>query len=218
MSLPVSQINPLTLERESLLDINSVSIKSMYNVQEMNVEWTYNDTVLILDSFESTTATINNVGQINHIGLGDGKLSVEEKSISNLDSEHIQRSFKNKRNTYFNPYLQKVIENEQLDNSIPWNEKNNIKKRDSVDIMSINDRIVTNLPANRTIYFDCNGPETCLEGKFRVTNIKSNNSPILIFLNFTIDMTKVAKIMNEQKDILVVRTSVDLMKTLNDDT
>lgn len=218
MSLPVSQINPVTLEREILLDISSVSIKSIYNEHELNVEWTFNDTILILDAMESIAIPFNNAAQINHqFGFEDEKFTVEHTSITNSDVNRIQRSFVNKQNTHFNPYLQKVIKSENMERSLLSNGKNSRDRRSTVDVSSVNDRILANLPSNRTIYFDCKDADTCLEAKFRVSNIKPNNFPILITLNFTIDMTKVARIMTEQKDILVVQTSTDLIKTSDED-
>ena len=88
------------------------------------------------------------------------------------------------------------------------------------DIFSTNDRILANLPQNRTIYFDCKDAEQelCLQGKFTVPNVKAGDLPVLITLNFTIDLKKVAKVMTEKRDVLVVRTSVDLMKTSDEDT
>lgn len=52
-----------------------------------------------------------------------------------------------------------------------------------------------NLPSSRTIYFDCqkSEQEQCLLAKLTVLNFKSGNLPILVSLNFTIDLRKIGE-------------------------
>lgn len=231
VSLPVSHINPWTLERERLIDIESVSIKSMYSGQTFDVEWTQNNTILILDAIESSTASLNiPVEDYNGMQFDASKIGLEydfsggqsssDASVGDFVGDRRRRAVEKMRNAYFNPYSQRVIEMDQMASSIAWDRIDSVDNRHKRDIFSTNDRILANLPPNRTIYFDCKNAEQelCLQGKFTVPNIKADDLPILITLNFTIDLKKVAKVMTEKRDVFVVRTSIELMKTSDEDT
>lgn len=79
------------------------------------------------------------------------------------------------------------------------------------------DIILTSLPINRTIIFDCYDSEAslCVQAKFSVNNFKVGNIPIQIQLNFSIDLKKIDKIVTDNRDIFVIRPSIEL--TRNDD-
>lgn len=189
----------------------------MYNGQTFDVEWTQNNTVLILDAIESSTALLNAPVEDYNGMLFDAS---SDSPVGDFIGDRRRRSVDNMRNSYFNPYSQRVVEMDQMASSIAWDRMDSIDNRHKRDIFSTNDRILANLPANRTIYFDCKNAEQelCLQGKFTVLNIRADDLPVLITLNFTIDLKKVAKVMTEKRDVFVVRTSVELMKTSDEDT
>lgn len=222
VSVPISHVNPWTLEKERLVDVSSISIKSMYNGQPFDVEWTQNNTILILDAVESSTSSMNApVEDYNGMQFDASKIGMEYDlsggqpthgdSSSDFAESRKRRSIESMQNAHYNPYLQKIIENDQMTSGIDSRYKR--------DLFGSNDRVLANLPANRTIYFDCRNAEEelCLQGKFTVKNIKANDLPVLITLNFTVDLKKVTKVMTEKRDVLVIRTSVDLMKSSDED-
>lgn len=232
MSLPLSHINPWTLERERLIDISSVSIKSMYNGKNFDVEWTQNNTILILDAIESTT-TSSNVPIEDYNGmqfdaskigleydLSGGQSTNDESTVIGSIGDRKRRSLENPQNAYFNPYLQRVIEPNEMGSSFTWSDLDSMGNRYRRDTLNSNDHTLANLPVNRTIYFDCQNSdeEFCLQGKFTVTNLRAEDLPVLVTLNFAVDLKKVVKVMTEKRDIMVVRTSVELMKTGDEDT
>lgn len=193
ISLPLFHINPVTSERQNIVDINSVSVKSSYNGQNYEIDWIQNGNQPDESSIEGT--------------------------IVNRD----RRSLEDSRHIYFNPYLQRLIESDGV-NSIEgstttWNNMlvNDQTEKDTFDF---NKRLLSYLPSNRTTYFECkkSEPKFCLSGRLRVTNLKTSNAPLLITLNFTVDLNNVAEIMTEKKDIFVIRTSLELMKTGDEDT
>lgn len=184
-------MNPITLKRDNLIDISAVSIKNMYENQEFNVEWTQNNTILILDAIESTTTTTSSVTPVedyNGMQFDASKIGLEyDLSGGNQNNEELigerKRRFAIFEDAYFSPYLQKVIHMEPP-----------LDGRYKRDIFNTRDRLLSNLPPNRTIYFDCKDAEQelCLQGKFTIPNFKMN-TPILITLNFTVDMKKIGK-------------------------
>lgn len=212
VSLPVSLINPSTLVRETLIDLNSVRIKSIYNGQQIDVKWSQNNSAIDLHSGDSLQSSQNDSKY-----LPTTLSSNEENPVNGLLGDRNRRSIEYMQKAYFNPYLQKVIATNQSDiTSLPYTMNNFPFERES---FSVNDRILSYLPSNRTIHLNCtNSNEYCLVGRFRVSNFKASNSPVLITLNFTIDMTKIGRIMSGKKDILVIRTTADLEETFHSDS
>lgn len=186
--LPVSHINQWTLERENVIDISSISFKSIYDEHQIDVEWSQNNTILNLHT-ESSNVVFN-----------------REVSVNDLMDNQIHRSFEG---SYFNPYLQRIIE-QTKQSTLNHTHITDLNKEDT---LSKNDRILANLPSNRTIYFNCKGSrrQYCIMGKFTVSNLKASNLPVLIRLNFSIDMTKIAKFMSGKMDIFVIQTFVEPM-------
>lgn len=232
MSLPISHINPWTLGQERIIDTSSVSMKSMHNGKLYDVEWTQNNTILILDAIESsTTLSTSNTPAIDYNGmqfdtsqlgleydLNGGQVSTDEMP-ENLAGRR-RRSIEYESDSYFNPYLQRVIKTDQTGNTFIWNGIDSMSSRQKRDTLNSNDHILANLPVNRTIFSDCHNTEQelCLQGKFTVTNFKANDFPILMTLNFTIDLKKIEKVMTEKRDVFVIRTTVEVLKTGDEDT
>lgn len=152
--------------------------------------------------------------------LSGGQPSHVESFNNDFGGDRKRRSIEQTQNAYFNPYLQKVIETDEMASSLAWNNIGSISSRNKRGIFSSNDHLLANLPINRTIYFDCQDAEQelCLQGKFTVTNLQATDLPVLITLSFAVDLKKVAKVLTEKKDVFVIRTSVNLMKTADEDT
>lgn len=193
--LPISYVNPVTLEREKLIDTNSVSMTATYNRQQYDVEWTQNDTILILDAIESTTSasSITPIEDYNGMQFDASKIGLEydlnggNPNVEELSGRRKRRSASIGDNVYYNHYLQKVVETNKYQYSFPGRYKR--------DIFSSKDHVLANLPVNRTKYFDCQdqAKDQCLQGKIIVSNFRVTDAVISITLNFTIDMDKVGK-------------------------
>lgn len=198
------------MEKENLIDTDSLTMESVYDGQHFDIEWTQKKAILDFSPEEREPP------KPMQADFTDETLSAmnEANLAKNLIGIRSRRSLENFQNAYFNAYTQRVIDRNPRDSSATMDQSD-----DSLDPFSANDRILSNLPSNRTIYFDCkeSNREHCLIGRFRVFNFKANNAPLLLTLNFTIDMTKMAKIMSGKKDILVIRTSVELGDIFDDD-
>lgn len=200
VSIPVSFVNPWTLERENLINFSSISIKGKHNNQPLEVEWTQNNTILIANAIESTSLTSNiAVDNFNGMQFDASKIGLEydlnsgdpssgsgyESIGDNTDSLGVGRRRRRSMNRYYSSYLQRIVDSQDEIGA----------SRHRRDIFNANDRLLANLPFNRTIYFDCQNAEQelCLQAKFTVLNFNAGNTPILISLNFTIDLKKVGK-------------------------
>lgn len=202
-------------------------MKSMHNGKVYDVEWTQNNTILILDAVESTTSVSTSSSPVvdyNGMQFDPSKLGLEYDFNGGRaptdDTRRRRRSVEYESNDYFNPYSQRIVRNDDMGSTFIWDNADSLTSRNKRDTLNSNDHILSNLPANRTIFSDCQNSEQelCLQGKFTVTNFKANDFPILITLNFTIDLKKIEKVMTEKKDVFVIRTSVDVMRTADEDT
>lgn len=168
-------------------------MKATYNSQQYDVKWTQNNTILILDAIESTTSPSSIISKEDYNGmqfdaskigleydLNEGNLNVEE-----LSGRRKRRSASIDDYVYYNHYLEKVVESNKY--SFPGRYRR--------DIFSSKDYVLSNLPVNRTTYFDCQDPgqDQCLQGKIVVPNFRVTDAVISITLNFTIDMDKVGE-------------------------
>lgn len=202
----------------------------MHNGKTYDIEWTQNNTILILDAVESTSISTSSVPVVDYNGMqydpsrlgldidfGTGQPPTDD-SQTYLTGRR-RRSVEFESNNYFNPYSQRVVESNEMGSTFIWNDIDSMTSRNKRDTLNSNDHILANLPANRTIFSDCQNSELelCLQGKFTVTNFRANDYPILITLNFTVDLKKVEKVMTEKKDVFVIRTSVEVVKTADED-
>lgn len=153
--------------------------------------------------------------------LSNGEVSIVDSSIDGSVGSRLRRSIDDPHDIYFNPYLQRLVE---YDGSSTKQSSGNwsmfADEQSDRDLKDLNNRFLSNLPSNRTIYFNYEKSEHefCLQGRLKVTNLKANSAPISITLNFTVDLKKIDKIMTEKRDIFVMRTSLELMKTDVEDT
>lgn len=213
--LPVSHINPETSNRETLIDINSVSIESAHEGKIYDVEWTFNGTILTLDATELLSASSDAPAELkSDVQFGVSKIELERKRRSiGIGSGHKGQ---------YNHYLQRIEETDKTTSTnvsaSAWNDMSLIAGRTERDEFEFNDRTLADLPSNRTMHLNCSGGEQefCLQGRFSVANFKANDFPITIKLNFTMALKNITKIMTENKDFLVVRTSVEITKTTDE--
>lgn len=180
----------------------------MYKNEQFNVEWTQNNTILILDAIESTTPVLNApIADYNGMQFDTSRIGLEydlngnngEESNTNVgDRRRRRRSTyfeSDPSDAYFNVYTQNIVEPDEI-NAFAWNDGTTFDRRLKRDIFTSDDKILANLPANRTIYFDCQNEEQemCLVGKFTVPDFAMDNSPIMVTLNFTINLSRLGKL------------------------
>lgn len=200
ISLPISFLNPWTLERENLIDFGNVSINGMFDNQPLAVEWTKNNIILIPGAIESSTAPSSAVTKqenFNGMGFDASKIGLEydlnagnpsgDSTSSNGDSTRRKRSMEN---VHFNRYSRRVVRSLVTDID-PFTTGLRMKR----DLTNIEDSTLKNLPTNRTIFFDCESldEQHCVQAKFTVHNFKRGDQPILISLNFSIDLNRIGE-------------------------
>lgn len=199
----MTYLDPRTLRRVKLIDIDNDAIKIYYDGHHSSVHWTQNP-VKNWPSHGSITPVedINGMQYDNsNFGL-DLDLSGGQSLNGEISDNDIYAS--RKRRSIVSP--------------LKRNRTRLTKNRAKRNVISTNDHLLANLPVNRTINFDCLyfKQENCAQGKFKVTNLKKN-SLVSITLDFAIDLKKVTEIMAQKRDIVVVRSSVNVMKSSDKD-
>lgn len=165
------------------------------------MEWTQNNTILIQNPVESSTnplpLLVNNLNmngmdfEQTKVGMDydhAGSMQVDMNPINFDDPIRRRRKRRSAENddhiTYrnYNRYTQRITEN-----------LHQISRRST---FSVNDVILSNLPINRTIMFDCDMAEEgqCVAARFSVHNFRVGNVPIIVALNFTVDLNKIGNL------------------------
>lgn len=205
ISVPMSFINPWSLERETLIDFSTVSMKSVYNNQPLAVEWTQNNIILITDAVETTTTQPSMIAQDNFNGMqfDASKIGMEYDLNSHSDNTDLLR--RRRRSVHFDtttrrydPYMQRIVESTGLEGSTIAFDNFSVDRlqRDAGDNK---DAAINNLPINRTIFFNCQNPyeEFCIQARITVLNFKVGNAPIMISLNFSMDLKKMGETLDD---------------------
>lgn len=202
----MSLINPWSLEREKLIDFSTVSMKSVYNNQPLTVEWTQNNIILITDAVETTTTQQSMIAQDNFNGMqfDASKIGMEYDLNSNSDNTDMLR--RRRRSIHYDtttrrysPYMQRIVESTGFDDSTTMGLDNFSSDRLQRDAGDNKDAAINNLPINRTIFFDCQNPyeESCIQARITVLNFKVGNAPIMITLNFSMDLKKIGETLDK---------------------
>lgn len=206
ISVPMSFINPWTVEREKLIDFTGISLKSVYNNQPLTVEWTQDNVILISDAVETTTTTQQSLlaeDSYNGMQFDPSNLGPEFDLNSNTNGDPVRRR---RRSTFgepstrrWSPYMQRILENgDQETDDTPFSFDSLRLNRLERDVGGNKNAAINNLPLNRTMFFDCQKPfeEHCFQARITALNFKAGNTPIMISLNFTIDLNKIGKSTN----------------------
>lgn len=171
------------------------------------MEWSQNNTILIANAVETTTTPGSNVAIDNFNGMqfDTSRIGLEydlsgghdaSNTIDSIVGDRRKRSVEANVRRRYSHYLQKVIDDNEFDSfgSLALNSMSNNRYRR--DVLTPNDRLLNNLPVNRTIYFDCQNAEQelCIVAKFTVLNFKASDLPISISLNFSIDLSKIGEL------------------------
>lgn len=202
ISVPMSFINPWSLERETLIDFNTVSMKSVYNNQPLAVEWTQNNVILITDAVETTTTQQPLIARDNFNGMqfDASKIGLEYDLNSN-DNGNADSARRRRRSIQFDtstkrysPYTQRILEAHEFDDTTNILDNFSLGRLQR-DVGANKDAAINNLPVNRTMFFNCENPfeEYCFQARITVSNFKAGNVPIMISLNFSIDLNKIGK-------------------------
>ncbi|KAJ6640903.1 Integrin alpha-PS3 [Pseudolycoriella hygida] len=213
LSIPISYQDSYTLIRTDVIAFSNISVKSQYNNQEYDIEWSQNNTILFQNAIESSSHSTVVVENMNGMDYDPSKIGAEidlSGGVVTDDNSLIIAHTRRRRSAnkyegssrYYNRYTRSILDGHDVN-------RRSVSNHDDV--------ILTSLPPNRTIIFDCYDSEAslCVQAKFSVNNFQVGNTPILIQLNFSVDLNKIDKIVNDKRDIFVIRPSIEVLR--NDD-
>lgn len=202
ISVPMSFINPWSLQRETLIEFNSLSMRSIYNNQPLAVEWTQNNVILIMDAVETTTAQQPMIERDNFNGMqfDTSRIGLEYDMNGNDNGDSVKRRRRSiatdTANRRYSPYMQRILEEDDFGETTVAVENFSLNRLRR-EVATNKDAAINNLPVNRTMFFNCLNPyeEHCFQARITVLNFKAGNVPIMISLNFSIDLNKIGKTM-----------------------
>lgn len=179
----------------NIVDFNEIGIRGFYTNRALDVTWS-RDNKIIMQSMEATTQSSNVVvDNMNSHNFDSSKLGFDYDFNSEKNVEHNLHDLNNHRR-------RRSVWQESRDDETVFRVFNQYTH--SIDEYQASYRIssdqedqtIKNLPKNRTIYFDCTSPEgngECIEALFTVYNFKPGSDPIVINMNFTIDLNKIGE-------------------------
>ncbi|CAO1393862.1 unnamed protein product [Diamesa hyperborea] len=196
-----------------IVNFNEIEIRGVYTNRALDVTW-YKDNKIVLQSSEESTQSSKVVENMNSNGFDSGKLGFDydfnsEKNV--VQELHDSNQHRRRRSVWqesrdedtvfrvFNQYTHSVDEY-QASYRISSDQE---------------DQTIKNLPKNRTIFFDCSSPEgngECIEAQFTVYNFRPGSEPIVINMNFTIDLQKIDQFFDEKLNIFLFKTNTRLQR------
>lgn len=188
ISLPISYINPATLEQEQFIKINSVSMLGTYNNEQYDVDWTKNNTSLNMNTIKSTASgekpNFEELSRRKRESMSMNDDVQYDQGVVEARSSQFSLHRRNKRDIF--SFKDELLADLPVNRTTYFDSKN--LKRDQ-----------------------------CLIGRLIVTNFQLTDAVISIVLNFTIDMDAVGKALDEKHDILVIKSFADLIRRPNKD-
>jgi hypothetical protein len=178
-----------------LIDYNEIEIQGFYINKHIDVNLIQNNKILI-PSYESSSPAVIELDNIQK-GFFPSKFGMDyEFGVSSKHGEN--NEFINQQNTHRR--RRSLLENDEDNGNIfrVFNSYNGkIEEYQPSYRIEANkdDTTLKNLPRNRTILFDCHDAEKsdCFEAQFMIQNFRPGNEPILINLNFTLNLAQFGK-------------------------
>ncbi|KAJ6640899.1 Integrin alpha-PS3 [Pseudolycoriella hygida] len=219
LSIPVALIDKWTLEPVYIIEVKNITVKSNYNNQKVDVEWLETNLPLQIvennvevNVFPPIVAVPDNMNGNNYdtsrVGMEydlSGAVWTEDEFFKEEYRRRRRRSLNVKPLRRFNRYTQSVTELHQQD----------AKSRSRRSMTFKNDNTLTMISLNRATIFDCydDSEAICVDAKLVVNNFVSGNKAIQLNVKFDLDLTVFNNIVTDSKDIFVIKPSVDIRKT-----
>ncbi|XP_055623803.1 integrin alpha-PS3-like [Toxorhynchites rutilus septentrionalis] len=199
LKVPLVYYKPSSADILKIINFNDIRFDGYYNYKHLDFTWTQNNVILLPNPKEYSTQPPE-VDNLYKASMDFGLLSGD----SNPPNDEVSLSTRRRRSTeafserHYNRYTNEVIEH----------------SRSRRSLTTVNPAILTGLPANRTLLFHC-GQEVridCAEVSVQVANFKPGNIPIVMNMQFELDLDQVARSFLEREDIFALQILSELQK------
>lgn len=203
LKVPLVYHKPSSADVLKIVSFNDIHINGYYNYKNLDFTWTQNNVILIPNPVEYSTQPpeVDNLYKASmDFSLLSGQSHSDPSSddSANYQTRRRRRSAPTFSDLHFNKYTNQLTQHSRPRRSLP----------------TVNPDILNGLPTNRTLYFSCDSPMfiECAEVSVQIANFKPGNVPILIDLQFELNLDAVAESFLEREDILALQILSELRK------
>lgn len=198
LKVPLKYYKPSSSDILNIINFNDIFISGYYNYKHLDFTWTKDNVILIPNVKEFSTQPPE-VDNLYKQSMDFDLLSASSHQDPMTDSNSFSTRRRRSAQTQFNRYTGQLTEHSIVRRSLA----------------TVNPAILTGLPENRTLFFHCDQDAVqieCADVSIQVANFKPGNVPIVINMQFELNLDLVAESFLEREDIFALQILSQLYK------
>lgn len=197
LKVPLVYHKPSSAEVLNIINFSDIDISGYYNYKHLDFTWTKDNVILIPNVKEYSTQPPE-VDDFYKQSMDFDILSAGHQSHPMTDESGHSSRRRRSAPAQFNRYTNQLSQHSIVRRSL----------------VTVNPAILTGLPENRTLFFHC-GQEVqidCADVSVQIANFKPGNIPIVINMQFVLNLDLVAESFLEREDIFALQFLSELKK------
>uniref|UniRef100_A0A182Q4F5 Integrin alpha second immunoglobulin-like domain-containing protein n=1 Tax=Anopheles farauti TaxID=69004 RepID=A0A182Q4F5_9DIPT len=218
LDVPLVYHKPSSGRSFKIINFNDITVTGMYNYKTLEYTWTQNDTILLPNPIEQDSVLLPPTVDVEELhrlpsdfellsaGVGGmGGFANENQPAGSYDQDSMIMQRRRRRHIRslaptFNRYTGQLGQHSRARRSLS----------------KVSDATMRGLPANRTLFFSCSENEEsfieCARLNIAVDIFRPTNVPIVITLNFQLDLDAIGESFLEREDIFALEMLADVQK------
>lgn len=198
LKVPLKYYKPSSTDILNIINFNDIQTTGYYNYKHLDFTWTQNNVILVPNVKEYSTQPPE-VDNLYKQSMDFDLLSSSSHQDSMTDSNSFSTRRRRSIESQYNHYTNQLSRHSRVRRSLA----------------TVNPAILTGLPENRTLFFHCDQEAVqieCADVSVQVANFKPGNIPIVINMQFELDLDLVAESFLEREDIFALQILSQLHK------
>lgn len=198
LKVPLKYYKPSSTDILNIINFNDIQTTGYYNYKHLDFTWTQNNVILVPNVKEYSTQPPE-VDNLYKQSMDFDLLSSSSHQDSMTDSNSFSTRRRRSIESQYNHYTNQLSQHSRVRRSLA----------------TVNPAILTGLPENRTLFFHCDQEAVqieCADVSVQVANFKPGNIPIVINMQFELDLDLVAESFLEREDIFALQILSQLHK------
>ncbi|XP_055608647.1 integrin alpha-PS3-like [Uranotaenia lowii] len=202
LKVPLVYHKPSSVDVLKIINYNDILISGYYQYKTLQFTWTQGEVILLPNAKEYSTerTEIDNMFKAGwEFGWPTGEHMTDPPIMD--DQRRRRRSTEEVEVSDFNHYTGQLLQH----------------SRSTRSITTVNQALISDLPVNRTVFFSCNSDPLvmieCADVSVQISNFKPGNVPLMINMQFELDLDQVAESFLEREDIFALKISSHIRTT-----
>ncbi|XP_065084513.1 integrin alpha-PS3 [Ochlerotatus camptorhynchus] len=197
LKVPLVYYKPSSADVLNIINFNDIQISGYYNYKHLDFTWTKDNVILIPNVKEYSTQPPE-VDNFYKQSMDFDMLSAGPHSNPISDDSGFSSRRRRSVPAQFNRYTNQLSQHSRVRRSLS----------------TVNPAILTGLPENRTLFFHCSQEVQidCADVSVQISNFKPGNIPIVINMQFELNLDLVAESFLEREDIFALQILSELQK------